>query len=70
MPALVAAQQKKIEQIAIFMDQSRLHVTGVAPDQNAVNAVWDQIKQISPRYGDIWVDFKLAQKPAAQSETK
>jgi hypothetical protein len=70
MPALVAAQQNKIGSLGISTEQSKLHLTGVAPDQKAVNAVWDQIKQINPRYGEVWVDFTLATKPALGPGTK
>lgn len=60
-------EQKGVRLQNLHVQDNKLFIRGVAPSEDAKNAVWDQIKLTDPGYdndliGDISVDESLQQK--------
>src|SRR5262245_17796102 len=74
--ALNVLDQQGIQVLNLHVEDNKLLIRGLAPSQDAINRVWDQIKLAEPNPGDIAVDLKVdpsrvqqAQGAATQSYT-
>jgi hypothetical protein len=63
--ALEAMQQQGIHVSEIGLRENKLFVRGVAPTQDAKNAVWNQIKAIDSTYADLTCDITVGSSEAA-----
>ena len=63
-PALAAMQQNGIQVLQLSMQGDKLFVQAYAPNEQAKNTVWDQIKQIDSGYSDLTCDIKIGAPPA------
>jgi nucleoid-associated protein YgaU len=57
----------------LHIEDNKLLVRGLAPSQDAINRVWDQIKLTNPNPDDLIVDLKVdptrVQQTQAQAKT-
>lgn len=62
-------QQEDVQLSNLHVQANKLFIRGVAPSDAVKNSVWDEIKQVNPRYDDITADIgvqpQLAQAAAA-----
>jgi hypothetical protein len=58
-PAIDEAQRQNVKQLVVTVSGQKLHLTGIAPNVTAVDAVWNLIKQANPAYDDIEVNFTI-----------
>ena len=58
-PALQSMQQQGVQISEVGLEDNKLHVQGVAPTQEAKNAVWNQIKAIDNSYSDLICDLRV-----------
>lgn len=65
-------QQQGVRLAHLHVQDNKLYMQGAAPSEDALNAVWNQIKLVDSLYGDITgdlsVDTSLA-PPAAEVRT-
>lgn len=57
--ALEAMQQQGVQISQISLQDNKLFVQGVAPSEEAKNAVWNQIKAVDSSYSDLTCDLKV-----------
>jgi len=58
-PALESMQQQGVQISQISLQGNKLFVQGVAPSEDAKNAVWNQIKAVDSSYADLTCDLKV-----------
>jgi hypothetical protein len=58
--------QQRIQLYNLHLQDNKLFLRGVAPSQDAINKVWDQIKLVNPNADDITVELSVSQ-PQAQT---
>ncbi len=58
-PALESMQQQGVQISQISLQGNKLFVQGVAPSEEAKNAVWNHIKAIDSSYADLTCDLKV-----------
>lgn len=56
---LQVIQTQQVHMKNLHMEGSKLVMKGVAPSQDAANAVWNEIKRINPAADDISADFPI-----------
>jgi hypothetical protein len=59
-PALQSMPQQGVQITNVAIKDNKLLVQGIAPTQEAKNAVWNQIKAIDSTYADLTCDLRLA----------
>jgi LysM repeat protein len=57
-------EQQGVRLSNLHVQDGKLFLKGVAPSQNAKNAVWDQIKLVNPQHDDIIADIEAAPSEA------
>ena len=57
-------EQQGVRLQNLHLQDNKLFVRGVAPSEDAMNTVWDQIKLVDPNYGDITADITYDQSQA------
>ncbi len=57
--AFESMQQQGVQISQISLQGNKLFVQGVAPSEEAKNAVWDQIKAVDSSYSDLTCDLKV-----------
>lgn len=62
--ALNAIDQQKIQLQNLHVQDDKLFIRGVAPSEQAKNAVWDQIKLVDPNYSDVTADISVDESRA------
>jgi nucleoid-associated protein YgaU len=70
--ALSVADQKGVQLTNLHLQEDKLFFKGIAPSEEAKNAVWDQIKLVDSDYSDVVADISVRQQaaaPAAQANT-
>jgi LysM repeat protein len=65
--ALAVIDQQHIQLQNLHVQDNKLYIRGVAPSQDALNQVWDQVKLINPSLDDIAVDLSVSQPQAQQA---
>lgn len=60
--------QQHVQLLNLHVQDDKLVIRGVAPSEEANNAVWDQIKLIDPNYSDLAVDLSV--KPQEQESAQ
>ncbi|MEP7353031.1 MAG: LysM peptidoglycan-binding domain-containing protein [Acidobacteriota bacterium] len=50
---------KGIRLAHLHVDQDKLYMQGAAPNQDCVNAMWDQIKVVDPTFSDLTCDVQV-----------
>jgi nucleoid-associated protein YgaU len=69
-PVLTLMKQLQVQVQNVNMDGSKLLIRGVAPNADAKNKVWDQIKLIDGNFSDLVCDLSVAQaQPGAATMT-
>ncbi len=63
--ALTVLDQQHIQLQNLNVANDKLYIKGVAPSDDAVNKVWDQIKLANPNVDDVTVDISVDQSRAA-----
>jgi len=58
--------QQQVQLYNLHLQDNKLFLRGVAPSQDAINKVWEQIKLVNPNADDITVELSVAQ-PQAQT---
>jgi LysM repeat protein len=56
---LEAIPRQGVRLTHLHLQDNRLFVQGAAPNQNALNAVWNQIKAVDPAYSDLTCDLTI-----------
>ena len=64
---LAVIDQQHIQLQNLHVEDDKLFVRGLAPSQDAVNKVWDQIKLVNQAADDITVDLSVTQTQAQQA---
>ncbi|HEX8652526.1 MAG TPA: LysM peptidoglycan-binding domain-containing protein [Pyrinomonadaceae bacterium] len=54
-------EQQRVRLQNLHLQDNKLFLRGVAPSEDAMNKVWDQIKLVDPNYGDITADITVEQ---------
>ena len=54
-------EQQHVRLQNLHLQDNKLFLRGVAPSEDAMNKVWDQIKLVDPNYGDITADITVEQ---------
>lgn len=62
--ALSVIDQQQIQLQNLHVQDDKLFIRGVAPSQDAVNKVWDQVKLVNPGLDDITLDLQVNQGQA------
>ncbi len=57
--ALESMQQQGVQVSQIRLDGNKLYVQGIAPSQQAKDAVWNQIKAVDSSYSDLTCDLTV-----------
>ncbi len=65
---LSTIDQQQIRLQNLHIEGDKLYIRGIAPSQDAINRVWDQVKLVDPNYGDITLDLE-ARESQAQGAT-
>ncbi len=60
--------QQHVQLLNLHVQDDKLVIRGVAPSEEANNAVWDQIKLIDPNYSDLAVDLSVKEGAQQQQE--
>jgi nucleoid-associated protein YgaU len=71
-PVLEAISQQGVRLAHLHVQDNRLFMQGAAPNQNALNQVWNTIKAVDPAYGDLTCDLTIdatLPQPAAPPQT-
>jgi len=71
-PVLEAISQQGVRLAHLHVQDNKLFLQGAAPNQNAVNVVWNTIKSVDPAYGDLTCDLAIdasLPQPAAPAQT-
>jgi len=63
---LSVLDQQHVQLYNLHLQDNKLFLRGVAPSQEAINEVWNQIKLVNPGADDITVELSVAQ-PQAQT---
>jgi hypothetical protein len=58
---LSTIEQQGVRLQNLHLQDDKLFVRGVAPSEDAMNKVWDQIKLVDSNYGDITADISVEQ---------
>ena len=61
---LGAVEQQRVRLQNLHLQDNKLFIRGVAPSEDAMNKVWDQIKLVDPNYGDLTADITVEQSQA------
>jgi LysM domain len=61
---LSAVEQQGVRLQNLHLQDNKLFIRGVAPSEDAMNKVWDQIKLVDPNYGDLTADITVEQSQA------
>jgi hypothetical protein len=61
---LSAVEQQGVRLQNLHLQDNKLFIRGVAPSEDAMNKVWDQIKLVDPSYGDLTADITVEQNRA------
>ena len=61
---LGAVEQQGVRLQNLHLQDNKLFIRGVAPSEDAMNKVWDQIKLVDPNYGDLTADITVEQSQA------
>ncbi len=64
-PVLDTINNENIRLTNFHVENDKLVIRGVAPSQDAVNHVWDKIKEIDAGYPDVAVELTVEEAPAA-----
>ena len=56
---LEAISRQGVRLTHLHLQDNKLFMQGAAPNQNALNAVWNQIKAVDPAYGDLTCDLTI-----------
>lgn len=62
--ALNVADQNQIQLLNLHVQDDKLFLRGIAPSEQAKNAVWNQIKLVDQNYGDITADISVDESRA------
>ncbi|HVG20458.1 MAG TPA: LysM peptidoglycan-binding domain-containing protein [Blastocatellia bacterium] len=62
--ALSVLDQQHIQLYNLHLQDNKLFLRGVAPSQEAINEVWNQVKLVNPNADDITVELSVAQSQA------
>ncbi|MDQ2712617.1 MAG: LysM peptidoglycan-binding domain-containing protein [Acidobacteriota bacterium] len=65
--ALAAIQQQGVRLSHVHVQDNKLFIQGVAPSEDAKNAVWNQIKAADSSYKDLTCDLSVDPSIAPQS---
>ena len=65
--ALSVLDQQHIQLQNLHVQDDKLYIRGVAPSQDALNKVWDQVKLVNPAADDITIDLSVSQPQAQQA---
>ena len=52
-------QDQQVQMKNLHIEGNKLVMKGVAPSQEAANAVWNEIKRINPKADDVSADFPV-----------
>ena len=63
--ALNVMDQQHIQLQNLHVTDDKLYIKGIAPSQDALNKVWDQIKLANPSTDDITIDISVDESRAA-----
>jgi len=58
-PVLTVIQQQGVRLEHVHVQDNKLFIGGVAPSEQAKNAVWDQIKIVDSTYSDLIADIRV-----------
>lgn len=64
--ALNVLDQQHVQLYNLHLQDDKLFLRGVAPSQDAINKVWEQIRLINPNVDDVTLELSVAQ-PQAQT---
>lgn len=56
--------QQGVQLQNLHVQDDKLFIRGVAPSDQAMNSVWDQIKLVDPGYGDLSLDLSVDESRA------
>ena len=56
---LSVIEQQNVQLQNLHVQDNKLYIRGVAPSEDAKNAVWDQIKVVDPNYGDLTAEISV-----------
>jgi LysM repeat protein len=62
--ALNVLDQQHVQLYNLHLQDNKLFLRGVAPSQEAINEVWNQIKLVNPNADDITVELSVSQSQA------
>lgn len=62
--ALNVLDQQHVQLYNLHLQDNKLFLRGVAPTQQAIDAVWNQIKLVNPNADDITVELSVSQTQA------
>lgn len=62
--ALMVADEQQIQLLNLHVQDDKLYIKGIAPSENAKNAVWNQIKASDPGYSDITAEISVDESRA------
>ncbi len=66
--ALDAVQQQGVQLSHVHVQDNKLFIQGVAPSEDAKNAVWNQIKAADSSYKDLTADITVDPSIAPQKQ--
>jgi nucleoid-associated protein YgaU len=67
--ALNVADQQGVRLTNLHLQDDKLYFKGIAPNDQAKNAVWDQIKLVDSNYSDLVADINVQQQQSAPAST-
>lgn len=62
--ALSVLDQQHIQLYNLHLQDNKLFLRGVAPSQEAIDQVWNQIKLVNPNADDVTLELSVAQSQA------
>ena len=61
--------QQQVQLQNLHVQDNKLYIRGVAPSEQAMNSVWDQVKLVDQSYGDITLDLGVDESRAQNSQS-
>lgn len=61
--------QQHVQLQNLHVQDNKLYIKGVAPSEQAMNSVWDQVKLVDQSYGDLTLDLGVDQSRVQSSQS-
>lgn len=65
---LSTIDQQQVQLQNLHVQDNKLYIKGVAPSEQAMNSVWDQVKLVDQSYGDITLELGVDESRTQNSQ--